>query len=265
MSNFKGLQIREVHQAAVEDYANLLFQSFIGFKPSVEYLTWLYFENPRGDVKGFDAFDGDKLVGHYACIPIKIAGYKKDSLLSLNTATHPDYQGRGLFSVLASSTYEKVSSSYANVIGVANAKSIGGFVKYLGFENLGNLELRLGKLRRTTSGSRIYSRDELEWRASCPGRTLRLSELTSSACLVSTRVKKYLPELKAIVPLVPTQISQSVSQKIGMTLDWRRGINPIAKLPEFLKPSPLALIFKPLLESDSSILSSFSYPDFDAF
>jgi hypothetical protein len=83
--------------------------------------------------------------------------------------------------------------------------------------------------------------------------------------LVSTRVKKYLPELKAIVPLVPTQISQSVSQKIGMTLDWRRGINPIAKLPEFLKPSPLALIFKPLLESDSSILSSFSYPDFDAF
>ena len=265
MSDFKGLQIREVRQASVKDYANLLGRSFGEFKPSVEYLNWLYYENPRGEVKGFDAFDGEKLVGHYACIPIKVAGYESSSLLSLNTATHPDYQGRGLFSALASATYENVTSSYANVIGVANAKSIGGFIKYLGFENLGNLELRLGSLGRVTSGSRIYTKEELEWRVSCPGRNLRLSELASGTSLVSTRIKMYLPELKAIVPLSPTQINERVSHSIGLTLDWRRGIKPKAKLPEFLKPSPLVLIFKPLLESDSSILSSFSYPDFDAF
>ena len=265
MSDFKGLEIREVRQASVTDYANLLARSFNGFKPSVEYLNWLYFENPRGEVKGFDAFDGEKLVGHYACIPIKVAGYKNDSLLSLNTATHPDYQGRGLFSALATATYESVSTSYANVVGVANSKSIRGFVKYLGFENLGNLELRLGSLGRTTHGSRIYSKEELEWRGSCPGRNLRLLELAPGTCLVATRVKKYLPELKAIVPLAIPDISERVPQKIGMTLDWRRGFNPIVKLPEFLKPSPLVLIFKPLLESGSSTLSSFSYPDFDAF
>ena len=62
MSDFKGLEIIEVRQASVTDYANLLARSFNGFKPSVEYLNWLYFENPRGEVKGFDAFDGEKLV-----------------------------------------------------------------------------------------------------------------------------------------------------------------------------------------------------------
>jgi hypothetical protein len=50
-----------------------------------------------------------------------------------------------------------------------------------------------------------------------------------------------------------------------MTLDWRRGVKPIVKLPVFMKPSPLELIYKPLLEIDSSKFSSFSFPDFDAY
>ena len=265
MSDFKGLQIREVRQTLVEDYATLLARSFNGFKPSVEYLNWLYFANPRGDVKGFDAFDGVRLVGHYACIPIKINGYISDSLLSLNTATHPDYQGRGLFSALASKTFDSVSTTYANVIGVANAKSIGGFVKYLGFEKVGKLDLRFGSLGRPADGGRCYSREELDWRISCPGRRLDLSEMGPCNYLVSARIKRYLPALKAVVPVTPSQGGRAVSSSLGMTLDWRRGAEPLFKLPEFLKPSPLALIYKPLLESDSMILKSFSFPDFDAY
>ena len=265
MFEFKGLQLKEVSRSSVGDYASLLSQSFVGFKPSVDYLNWLYFENPRGRVKGFDAFDGGKLVGHYACIPIKINGYKGDSLLSLNTATHPDYQGRGLFSALASKTFESVSTTYANVIGVANAKSIGGFVKHLGFEKIGNLDLRFGSLEHPADGRRCYSREELEWRISCPGRKLELSEIGSNNYLVSTRIKRYLPELKAIVSVTPFEVSTGVTSSLGMTLDWRRGVEPVFKLPEFLKPSPLALIYKPLLEIDSTILKSFSFPDFDAY
>jgi hypothetical protein len=43
------------------------------------------------------------------------------------------------------------------------------------------------------------------------------------------------------------------------------GANPVFKLPKRFKPSPLVLIFKPLLEGDSNLLTSFSFPDFDAF
>jgi hypothetical protein len=263
--DYQGLQLREVSRSSLADYAELLSSSFAGFQPSVEYLNWLYFENPRGQVRGFDAFDGERLVAHYACIPIKINGFKHDSLLSLNTATHPNYQGRGLFSVLATKTFESVSTTHANVIGVANAKSIGGFIKYLGFEILGNLELRVGKLARGVEGSRVYTKEELKWRASCPGRTLAISDLGENSALISVRAKKLVPKLRAIITTLPLHQEVAINAKMSLTLDWRKGTNPKVKLPKFLKPSPLVLIFKPLLEGDSEILSSFSFPDFDAF
>ena len=77
--------------SAVKDYSALLSKSFQNFNPSISYLNWLYFENPRGRVCGFDAYDGETLVAHYACIPIKIEGFRLNSLLSLNTATHPQF------------------------------------------------------------------------------------------------------------------------------------------------------------------------------
>lgn len=265
MFEFKGLHLKEVRRSSIDQYADLLSRSYNEFKPSEEYLNWLYFQNPRGNVKGFDAFDGEQIVAHYACIPIKINGYIGDSLLSLNTATHPDYQGRGLFSELALKTFDSVSTTYANVIGVANAKSVGGFFKHLGFEKIGNLDLRFGFLERSADGRRCYSRDELEWRISCPGRALGLNEIEPNTFLVSTRIKRYLPELKAVVSVASCQARARTSSQLGMTLDWRRGFEPVFKLPEFLKPSPLALIYKPLLESDSTKLQSFSFPDFDAY
>lgn len=262
---FNGLTIRPIRQATLPEYSELLSKSFQGFKPTIDYLNWLYFENPRGSVFGFDAYDGQTLVAHYACIPIKISGFQNNSLLSLNTATHPDYQGRGLFRVLADKTFESAAEKFANVIGVANSKSIGGFVKHLGFSAIGNLDLRIGNLSKKVEGSRCFTHEELDWRSNCPGRALSVVSLGSCSNLVSVKPFKFLPSLKAIV--FEEGISDTVSQhkKIGITLDWRRGAHPILKLPKRLKPSPLVLIFKPLLESDSGLLTSFGFPDFDAF
>lgn len=262
---FKGLQLRPIRDFALADYSELLASSYQNFRPSVSYLHWLYFENPRGPVCGYDAFDGDKLVAHYACIPIKVEGYTSNSLLSLNTATHPDYRGRGLFKELASKTFEVHSSRFANVVGVANSKSVGGFVKHLGFQEIGNLELRMGRLSREISGSRSYSTEELNWRSKCPGRQLKVVPLGSSSNLITVKPFRFAPSLKAVVFEVGANSNTSRINKVGMTLDWRRGINPLLKLPKRFKPSPLVLIFKPLLEADSQMLTSFSFPDFDAF
>jgi hypothetical protein len=264
-NNYQGLKILPIRNLALTDYTELLSKSFQNFKPTDSYLDWLYFQNPRGSVFGYDAYDGDVLVAHYACIPIKINGYKLDSLLSLNTATHPDYQGRGLFKLLASKTYEAAASTFANVIGVANSNSVGGFVKHLGFNTIGSLELRIGQLSRKVEGARSFSKEELKWRAECPGRPLKVVSLGHGANSVSTKPFKLAPSLKSIVFEERAAIGSSQFNPIGMTLDWRRGANPILKLPKCLKPSPLVLIFKPLLEIDSDVLSSFSFPDFDAF
>ena len=263
-SEYMGLQILPIRDSSLPDYSELLSKSFKDFSPSVAYLNWLYFQNPRGSVLGYDAYDGDVLVAHYACIPIKIEGYRFDSLLSLNTSTHPDYQGRGLFKVLASKTFEASSSTFANVVGVANSKSVNGFVKHLGFSVIGNLELRIGQLSRQVNGSRSYSKEELNWRVECPGRPLKAVPFGSSN-LLSAKPFKFAPSLKSIVFQEGIGDANPQLNAFGITLDWRRGVIPKLKLPKRLKPSPLVLIFKPLLEPDSTLLKSFSFPDFDAF
>ena len=265
ISDFQGLTIRPVRCSELLDYSKLLSSSFKNFNPSVAYLDWLYFENPRGSVLGYDAFDGDVLVAHYACIPIKINAFTHNSLLSLNTATHPDYQGHGLFRLLANKTFQSAEAKFANVIGVANSKSVGGFVKHLGFNVIGNLDLRIGKLSRQIEGSRVFSDKDLEWRSNCPGRPLTLTSLGPGSNLVTAKPFRFAPGLKAIVIKEGASIKNSHKKIMGATLDWRKETNPLLKLPSRLKPSPLVLIFKPLLESDSRLLTSFSFPDFDAF
>jgi hypothetical protein len=265
VSEFKGLTLRPVCPSALPQYSELLAKSFRNFHPTVAYLNWLYFENPKGFVRGYDAYDGETLVAHYACIPIKINSFRGNSLLSLNTATHPIYQGRGLFGVLANKTFESAAETFANVIGVANSRSVGGFVKHLGFTAIGNLDLRIGSLSRPIEGSRIYSIEDLEWRSNCPGRPLSIASLGLGSNLVIAKPFKMAPGLKAIVFNEGAVIKHSFFEGVGLTLDWRRGVNPALKLPRLLKPSPLVLIFKPLLESDSGLLTSFSFPDFDAF
>lgn len=264
-SKFKGLTIRPIRREAIPIYSDLLSKSFHNFRPTNAYLDWLYFENPRGFVLGYDAYDGETLVAHYACVPIKINGFRHNTLLSLNTATHPDYQGRGLFGVLASKTFESAAPNYANVIGVANSKSVGGFVKHLGFSVIGNLDLRIGKLSREVEGARVFTKEEVKWRSNCPGRPLSILAIRSGYFLIRAKPFQFLPSLKAIMFVEGVSVKDSHPLRIGITLDWRSGSNPVLKLPKRLKPSPLVLIFKPLLESDSGLLKSFSFPDFDAF
>jgi GNAT superfamily N-acetyltransferase len=262
---FKGLQIREIRFSSLSTYSELLSSSYPNFEPSTSYLEWLYVKNPRGPAIGFDAFDGAKLVAHYVCIPIKVDGYRLNSLLSLNTATHPSYQGRGLFTALANQTFEKASSNFANVIGVANSSSVKGFIKHLGFESLGNLELRFGQLDRQKEGSKIYSKEDLIWRSHCPGRPLHTLSLKSGASLISIKPHRFGPKLQSIVHDENSMADSDQRLRLGFTVDWRKEVNPRIKLPKSLKPSPLELIFKPLLEPDPRRLTSFSFPDFDAF
>src|SRR5579859_5968770 len=94
---------------ALSRYAALFLKCFPGTSHLNEkYLEWLYARNPAGPVVGMDAMAGDVLAAHYVCIPAQIwlENVQVKALLSLNTATHPDFQGKGLFTTLAQKTYE---------------------------------------------------------------------------------------------------------------------------------------------------------------
>ena len=106
MFTFKRLNVSD---ESLIKYCKVLSETFPeSNKFNFNYLKWLYRGNPSGVALGFDAFIGEDLVAHYACIPklMKVNGEPVKTLLSLNTATIKQYQGKGLFTKLAALTYQ---------------------------------------------------------------------------------------------------------------------------------------------------------------
>ena len=117
--------------------AELFLESF-GKSLSSELWNWAYEINPFGDPIVSMAFDGDKLVGHYAVIPMdlhskdkKIKGY-----LSMTTMVSIDFRRHQLFRVLAERVYSRIENRNepAVVFGFPNNQSAPGFVKRLKWE-----------------------------------------------------------------------------------------------------------------------------------
>jgi len=101
------------------------------------YVDWLYYQNPFGRVYCSLAMDEDLIVGQYIVIPIEfiINGYRIRGGLSLNTFTHPDYRGKGIFTELAENVYSLLEADgVAFTVGMPNDSSRPGFLKYLKFE-----------------------------------------------------------------------------------------------------------------------------------
>lgn len=267
IEEYRGLTIRTVSASSLPQYIKLFKDAFPSYKTTVQYLDWLYFQNPNGDAVGFDAYDGDLLIAHYVCVPIKIDTYEKPSLLALNTATHPKYQGRGLLKVLANNTYEKCLNDFSCVVGVANAKAIKALTKHLQFEHLGDLELRFGRLDSNLTGRRIYSDTEIVWRARCPEKNLSTSFFYGGFVKFTRRIYGIFP-ISALCPreekVLEDKNGTKTERGLSFTLDWRKDKKPKLFLPRRLKPSPLSFVFRALSETDSSRLVAWTFPDFDA-
>lgn len=183
-------------EATISDYVELFSLAFAGdSKLTAEYLSWLYVENPHGRVIGTDAFDGDRLAAHYAIMPRKyvIGERHYSAALSINTATHPEHQGRGLFTKLAEATYSAAADGgVAFVIGAANANSVGGFTRKLGFEGLGQIRLYPGFDAPNPGQGELdlsWDADWLKWRLANPSRTYAVRRNGKGRFSISTRVK----------------------------------------------------------------------------
>jgi GNAT superfamily N-acetyltransferase len=94
---------------------------------------WLY----RGRLDRYLVADaGDQLAAQYALLPLRVQhrGEVIDASLSLDTATHPGFTGRGLFTDLAQRAYERPGAEL--VFGFPNPNSAGIFYNRLGWHEL---------------------------------------------------------------------------------------------------------------------------------
>ena len=259
------MEINEISRQSIGHYEALFNLCFPHSDLNKEYLEWLYFTNPLGDVVGFDAMDGNALVAHYACIPTRVDG--KIGLLALNTATHPSYRSRGIYKKIALKTFENWSSDFNFVVGVANKLAAKACVRHLGFSEIGRLNLRFGDLRRPTIGVRSWSHAELDWRVKSPRQQLEKRFVGDGLVELSMRPKNFPFKIKSIHSVQNTGLAEmelSNVREYGFTVDWIRDKKPQIQLPEKLKPSPLVMIYQTLSGLETE-LNSWSFPDFDAF
>lgn len=283
MITFAPVRIDQDMLPRYEALFRACFPSSNKFSPQV--LKWLYEDNPEGKAVGFDALEGGRPVAHYVCVPtkIRIDGAVVSSLLSLNTATHPQYQGRGLFSKLAALTYQAAADrGFSCVYGVANSNSTPGFVRKLGFQlvqpleakiGVGNLGINFEHLLQNAQFERIWTPDSLKWRCSSPVNPVTAFDLADCRGFYARALGRALPAytelthaassyVENIRPVTPLRLY------LGLVPKGSGKFSAYADIPTVLRPSPLNLIFRPLashmpmLEADHI---HFSFLDFDAY
>lgn len=268
----------QVDDKSLSKYSELLSSVFTETnKYSVKFLEWQYKLNPNGTVVGFDAFYNDELAAHYVTIPVtyELKGEKLKGLLSLNTATHPNHQGKKLFTQLAEKTYELGKNlGYKFVIGVANQNSTHGFIKKLGFQLISTLDVKIyfGKIQPTAAPAETFKSywdaASLKWRNENPSANYyRIHQSLACDTHVSI-IKAVLSKRKECT------VSENIPNKGGL-LKMEIGLNNACsnfvlgiRLPQNLKPSPLNLILKPLGDFQTFLTKEniyFELIDFDAY
>jgi len=258
--NFQLLDLSEQGIKEITDLLKLVFPSSSHINEQV--LNWEYNLNPDGKAVGFNAWAGDVLAGHYVTIPLRaiINGQEEKGLLSLNTATHVDHRGKGLFTQLANRTYEYASENgYTFVIGVANANSTHGFTKKLGFQKVGALRAMYGMgplpFRDGNSAAhygRIWSPEALKWRLSHPVYKYELHQgnfktiFSTQGKLGARYVLGTFPDRTDIG--IDLKKIKKLPLKLWIGLDeqlkWKGSL--YRNIPMRFRPSPLNLIFKDL-------------------
>lgn len=226
-----------------------------------EGFKYWYLDNPNGRVVSFNALYGDVIAAHYALVPLKmkIEGRVVLGLLSMATVTHPNHRGKGLFKTLAKTTYEYAAQNgFEFVIGVANANSYPGFIKYFDFQDVGMLDVLVGCSNKISpKGDKVFSvfwdDSSLKWRAGREGYSKDSTTLYGTkevwkfkkAPFIKTFLgKKDRKQLEGL-PIVSVN-------KLLRPLNLYVGLGSNAKdigyyeLPKFVKHSPFHLIFMDL-------------------
>ncbi len=253
---------------------------------TLDYLRWMYRDNPEGAAFGHDAIDGDRVVAHFVGLPgrIMLAGEPRKSLLILNVATHPEHQRKGLFVDLANRTRDAARQAGFDLqFGVANALTIPGYRDKLGYQDVGGLDARVGigrvpridwpAARAQTQFFRIWTPESLNWRLRNPENPVSAWKLSDGTAAFEAATA--YPGMRAYAE---TQGNAGAAEGpsnlvtarvfIGLVPPSAQSARWSLPIPETLRPSPLRLIFLDLRQPTNRVRKEdvlLSFLDFDAF
>jgi GNAT superfamily N-acetyltransferase len=140
----KGVELR---RATADDQAavHLLLAAAMGFDPDDARFNWLlrwkHFENPFGESPAWVAVSNGEIVGYRAFLHWRFVGHDRSwrAVRAVDTATHPDHQGKGIFRSLSLHALEELRSQGVDfVFNTPNDQSRPGYFK-MGWQPIGVL------------------------------------------------------------------------------------------------------------------------------
>ena len=98
------IEIRRIHTADEPEVLPLI-EATLGRRPdprNAAFFAWKHYENAFGRSPSWVAVDGDRVVGLRTLMrwEFDTPSGPARAVRAVDTATHPDYQGRGIFSAL---------------------------------------------------------------------------------------------------------------------------------------------------------------------
>jgi GNAT superfamily N-acetyltransferase len=128
------IEIREYHDDD-ESAVLALLQASLGWVPDDQYTSffaWKHRKNPFGRSPAWVAVDGERIVGFRIFLrwEFERGGHYVRAVRAVDTATHPDYQGRGIFSRLTLHAIEALRAEGVGFIfNTPNDQSRPGYLK----------------------------------------------------------------------------------------------------------------------------------------
>jgi GNAT superfamily N-acetyltransferase len=123
-----------------------LLRASLGAGPTGErsaaFFRWKHMENPFGRSFMLVAEADDRLIGFRALMrwEFTAGGRTYRAIRPVDTATHPAYQGRGVFSKLTQDALRQLSGQVDFIFNTPNRKSLPGYRK-LGWETVGGVSV----------------------------------------------------------------------------------------------------------------------------
>ena len=112
------------------------------------FFRWKHIDNPFGRSYMLLAWDHGDVVGFRSFLRWRFEadGEPVTAVRAVDTATHPDHQGRGIFRVLTMAAIEDLRSDTDLIFNTPNEKSLPGYLK-MGWRRVGEVPIRV-RVRR---------------------------------------------------------------------------------------------------------------------
>lgn len=141
----------EIRKADISDIPNIisLLKMSLGesLMPKTEkYWEWKHVKNPFGTSPVLLACEGERIVGVRAFMKWRWQNKSEiiTAIRAVDTATHPEHQGKGIFKKLTLKLLEQCEAEKADLVfNTPNAKSKPGYLK-MGWKEAGKFPLQLG-------------------------------------------------------------------------------------------------------------------------